>query len=152
MPTNIRIRRGKKANLPSSAPSGMPLWCEDTKELYIGTGSGIQIIHTYDADTVDGYHASSFLQSSKQFKIASGANTGTTTYVYPPDGYAMSNLVAFIPSIRVIHYNGDVDNNDSMPILITYAFYRFPVRYTIMLIEEYYQADFLIYLPKIQNF
>ena len=107
MPTNIRIRRGKKANLPKSAPSGMPLWCEDTKELYIG-------IHTYDADTVDGYHASSFLQSSKQFKIVSGANTGTTTYVYPPDGYAMSNLVAFIPSIRVIHYNGDVDNNDSM--------------------------------------
>ena len=37
MPTNIRIRRGKKANLPKSAPSGMPLWCEDTKELYIGT-------------------------------------------------------------------------------------------------------------------
>ncbi|MBR6126857.1 hypothetical protein IKQ21_04150 [bacterium] len=114
MPTNIRIRRGNKANLPNSAPSGMPLWCEDTKELYIGTGNGIQIIHTYDADTVDGYHASSFLQSSKQFKIVSGSNTGTTTYVYPPDGYTMSNLVAFIPSIRVIHYNGDVDNNDSM--------------------------------------
>jgi len=114
MGTNIRIRRGKKANLPTSAPSGMPLWCEDTKELYIGTGNGVQIIHTYDADTVDGYHASSFLQSSKQFKIVSGANTGTTTYVYPPDGYTMSNLVAFIPSIRVIHYNGDVDNNDSM--------------------------------------
>ena len=62
MPTNIRIRRGKKANLPKSAPSGMPLWCEDTKELYIGTGTGVQIIHTYDADTVDGYHASSLVK------------------------------------------------------------------------------------------
>ena len=114
MPTNIRIRRGKKANLPSSAPSGMPLWCEDTQELYIGTGNGVKIIHTYNADTVDGYHASSFLQSGNQFVITSGANTGTTTYVYPPSGYTMSHIVAFIPSIRVIHYNGDVDNNDSM--------------------------------------
>jgi hypothetical protein len=113
MPTNIRIRRGKKANLPSSAPSGMPLWCEDTKELYIGTGSGVQIIHTYDADTVDGYHASSFLQKTNQFKIVSGANTGTTTYVYPPDGYTMSNLVAFIPSVRTLHYSGDVNGDDS---------------------------------------
>jgi len=114
MGTNIRIRRGKKANLPKSAPSGMPLWCEDTKELYIGTGSGVQIIHTYDADTVDGLHASTFLKASHQFVTTCGATTGTTTYVYPPSGYSMSNLVAFIPSIRTIHYNGDVDNNDSM--------------------------------------
>ena len=114
MPTNIRIRRGNKANLPSSAPSGMPLWCEDTQELYIGTGDGLKLIHTFDADTVDGYHASSFLQAGNQFVITSGANTGTTTYVYPPEGFTMSNIVAFIPSIRVIHYNGDVDNNDSM--------------------------------------
>lgn len=114
MGTNIRIRRGNKADLPKSAPSGMPLWCEDTKQLYIGTGTGIQIIHTYDADTVDGFHASAFLKASSQFEITCGNTTGTTTYVYPPDGYSMSNLVAFIPSIRTIHFNGDVDNNDSM--------------------------------------
>ena len=119
MGTHIRLRRGNKANLPKSAPSGMPLWCEDTKELYIGTGSGIQIIHTFDADTVDGYHASSFLKNANQFVIVSGANVGTTTYVYPPNGYTMSNLVAFIPSIRTIHFNGKVDNNDSM--YCTYA-------------------------------
>ena len=115
MATNIRIRRGNKANLPRSAPSGMPLWCEDTKELYIGTGSGVQIIHTYDADTVDGYHASSFLQKTNQFVIKSGTHTAkNTSYVYPPDGYEMKNLVAFISSIRTIHYDGDVDDNDSM--------------------------------------
>lgn len=119
MGTHIRLRRGNKANLPQVAPSGMPLWCEDTKELYIGTGDGIQIIHTFDADTVDGFHASSFLKNTNQFSITSGANTGTTTYVYPPDGYAMTNLVAFIPSIRTIHFNGKVDNNDSM--YCTYA-------------------------------
>lgn len=39
--TNIRLRRGNKADLPASAPSGMPLWCEDTKELYMGTGTGV---------------------------------------------------------------------------------------------------------------
>jgi len=114
MGTHIRLRRGNKANLPKSAPSGMPLWSEDTKELYIGTGNGIQIIHTYNADTVDGFHASSFLQKNNQFVITSGANTGTTSYVYPPSGYTMANLVAFIPSIRTIHFNGKVDNNDSM--------------------------------------
>lgn len=114
MGTQIRIRRGKKADLPNKAPSGMPLWCEDTKELYIGTGNGIQIIHTYDADTIDGYHASSFLKNANQFFITSGANVGTTTYVYPPNGYTMANLVAFIPSIRTIHFNGDVNRDDSL--------------------------------------
>lgn len=114
MGTHIRLRRGNKANLPKSAPSGMPLWCEDTKELYIGTGNGVQIIHTYNADTVDGFHANAFVKSANQFVVTSGANTGTTTYVYPPSGYTMSNLAAFIPSIRTIHFNGKVDNNDSM--------------------------------------
>ncbi len=114
MGTNIRIRRGAKKDLPSSAPSGMPLWCEDTQELYIGTGKGLKKIETPNADTLDGYHASTFLKSTNQYVITSGANTGTTTYVYPPSGYTMSHFIAFIPSIRTIHYNGDVDNNDSM--------------------------------------
>ena len=113
MGTNIRIRRGNKADLPSSAPSGMPLWCEDTKQLYIGTGSSVQIIHTYDADTLDSYHASSFVLSSNQYVFTYGYNTGSTTYAYPPTNYTMSNLVAFIPSVRALHYSGDVDYNDS---------------------------------------
>lgn len=114
MGTNIRIRRGNKEDMPESAPSGMPLWCEDTQDLYIGTGDGVKIIHTYDADTVDGYHASSFVQEANQYTITYGSTTGTTTYVYPPANYTMSNLVAFIPSIRAIHFSGDVDKNDSM--------------------------------------
>ena len=43
--TVIRFRRGYKADLPSIAPSGMPLWCEDTKQLYLGTGSGVELIN-----------------------------------------------------------------------------------------------------------
>ena len=41
MTTHIRFRRGFKNDLPSYAPSGMPMWCEDTQELYLGTGTGL---------------------------------------------------------------------------------------------------------------
>ena len=34
--------------------------------------------------------------------------------VYPPAGKTMANLLAFLPSIAVIHYAGGVDGNDSM--------------------------------------
>lgn len=34
--------------------------------------------------------------------------------VYPPSGKTMGNLLAFLPSIAVIHYAGGVDGNDSM--------------------------------------
>jgi len=42
--TVIRFRRGNKSELPIAAPSGMPLWCEDTKKLYLGTDNGIEPI------------------------------------------------------------------------------------------------------------
>lgn len=34
--------------------------------------------------------------------------------VFPPAGYTMNNLLAFIPSIAIIHYAGGVDGNDSL--------------------------------------
>jgi hypothetical protein len=34
--------------------------------------------------------------------------------VFPPAGKTMSNLIAFMPSIAVIHYAGGVDGNDSL--------------------------------------
>ena len=34
--------------------------------------------------------------------------------VFPPSGKTMGNLIAFIPSIAVIHYAGRVDGNDSL--------------------------------------
>lgn len=39
---NLQFKRGLKNNLPTSAASGTPLWCTDTKELYIGTGTGVE--------------------------------------------------------------------------------------------------------------
>ena len=53
MPTNIRIRRGNKADLPASAPSGMPLWCEDTKELFMGTGDSVVNPTTVNTEFVE---------------------------------------------------------------------------------------------------
>ncbi len=44
MTGNLQFKRGLKNNLPTSAPSGMPLWCTDTKELYIGTDIGLSKI------------------------------------------------------------------------------------------------------------
>lgn len=41
MGNKIQFMRGLKTNLPSKADAGMPLWCTDTKELYIGTGNGV---------------------------------------------------------------------------------------------------------------
>ena len=35
-------------------------------------------------------------------------------YVYPPDGYTMTNLSGFLPSMRQIKFSGDVDDNDGL--------------------------------------
>lgn len=44
MNANIRFKRGLKSNLPTSAPGGTPLWCTDTKELFMGTDDGVSKI------------------------------------------------------------------------------------------------------------
>jgi len=63
MANKIQFKRGLKNNLPSSADVGMPLWCTDTKELYIGTGNGVSKVggseseqtpvDTYTKDEID---------------------------------------------------------------------------------------------------
>jgi hypothetical protein len=48
MPTNpfviMQQKRGLKASLPTSAPAGQLLIATDTKELFFGTGTGIEQI------------------------------------------------------------------------------------------------------------
>ena len=63
------------------------------------------------------------------YKIVSGASYVTSGFtnqvgsfnesknyfdVYPPTGYTMSDLEAFLPSMHVIHFAGGVDRNDSI--------------------------------------
>lgn len=37
----VQIRRGLRKKMPKYAPSGEPLFCTDTKALFIGTGNGV---------------------------------------------------------------------------------------------------------------
>lgn len=47
-------------------------------------------------------------------QVGSFNNNSNYFDVFPPAGYTMNNLQAFIPSIRVIHFNGRVNNDDSL--------------------------------------
>jgi len=54
--------------------------------------------------------------------------------VYPPAGKSMGDLVAFIPSIRVVHYAGGVDGNDS--IRCTYSYLGDRIRVWVQNTEQ----------------
>ena len=54
--------------------------------------------------------------------------------VYPPAGKTMGNLIAFIPSIHVVHYAGGVDGNDS--IRCTYAYFGDRIRVWVQNTEQ----------------
>ena len=48
-------------------------------------------------------------------------NNGANFFdVFPPSGKSMANIVAFIPSIHVIHYAGGVNGDDSMRCTYSY--------------------------------
>lgn len=48
-------------------------------------------------------------------------NNGANFFdVFPPSGKTMANIVAFIPSIHVIHFAGGVDGNDSFRCTYSY--------------------------------
>ena len=69
MGTHILFRRGNSSDLPQKAPSGMPLWCEDEQDLYIGTGTSI-------------------------FKLSDRVPAGTVLFLAAPnvpEGYLLSN-------------------------------------------------------------
>lgn len=54
--------------------------------------------------------------------------------VFPPAGKAMSDLIAFIPSIAVVHYAGGVDGNDS--IRCTWVAYADRIRVWVQNTEQ----------------
>ena len=68
------------------------------------------------------------VSTNNNLKITSGAartlgytsvvgqwnNNSNFFYVYPPSGYTMSNLVAFIPSIHAIYFGGKVNEDDAI--------------------------------------
>jgi hypothetical protein len=56
-----------------------------------------------------GYSSSGFTN-----QVGSFNDSANFFDLFPPSGKTMSNFVAFIPSIHVIHFAGGVDGNDSL--------------------------------------
>jgi hypothetical protein len=84
-----------------------------------------------------------------QYTIVSGAQYSTSGFtnqvgsfndganffdVFPPVGKSMTNIVAFIPSIHVVHYAGGVDGNDS--IRCTYSYLGDRIRVYVQNTEQ----------------
>jgi hypothetical protein len=53
-------------------------------------------------------------------QVGSFNNNANFFDVFPPAGKSMANIVAFIPSIHVIHYAGGVNGDDSMRCTYSY--------------------------------
>lgn len=51
--------------------------------------------------------------SSEELNITYGNNSGNTTYVYPPSGFVIGDLIGFIPSWRFVAYSGIVSGDDT---------------------------------------
>jgi hypothetical protein len=84
-----------------------------------------------------------------QYTIVSGSQYSTSGFtnqvgsfndganffdVFPPAGKSMANIVAFIPSIHVVHYAGGVDGNDS--IRCTYSYLGDRIRVYVQNTEQ----------------
>lgn len=97
------------------------------------------------ARTINGvaFDGTSNITVSTNYTIQSGASYSTNSYtnqvgsfnynynffdVFPPAGKTMSNIVAFIPSIHVIHFAGGVNGDDSLMNTYEYLSDRIRVR------------------------
>lgn len=111
------------ANLSGTA-SGNVAKTGDSMSGYLTlVGSPVNTNHAATKGYVDN------VAGANAYRITYGFNYSSTGYtnqvgswndsrnyfdVYPPAGYSMGNLVAFIPSIAIIHYAGGVNGDDSM--------------------------------------
>lgn len=83
-----------------------------------------------DAVAATGYtftYGSNYSTSGYTNQVGSFNNSRNYFDIYPPAGKTMSNLVAFIPSIHVVHYAGGVDGNDSIRCVYTKYYNRIRV-------------------------
>ena len=73
-----------------------------------------QYVDTFAQQFTFTYGNTVYSQAGYTNQVGSWNNGANYFDVFPPSGKSMSNLVAFIPSIAVIHYAGGVDGNDSL--------------------------------------
>ena len=104
-------------------------------------GAPVSANHAATKTYVDGRLPQYTIISGASYSIAGftnqvgSFNDGANYFdVYPPVGKSMGNLVAFIPSIHVIHYAGGVDGNDS--IRCTYSYLGDRIRVYVQNTEQ----------------
>jgi len=104
-------------------------------------GAPVNANHAATKTYVDGRLPQYTIISGVSYSIASftnqvgSFNDGANYFdVYPPAGKTMGNLVAFIPSIHVVHYAGGVDGNDS--IRCTYSYFGDRIRVWVQNTEQ----------------
>ena len=100
---------------------------------------------SYNGLTMNGYT----VRHDANLQFTSGTNYSTSGFtnqvgswnfdanhfdVYPPAGYSIENLVAFIPSIHVIHFAGGVNGDDSM--VCYYSFFSDRIRVYVQNTEQ----------------
>lgn len=142
--SNIVARDGNgnfSANVITAIVSGHAtnnvLKSGDTMSGYLTlVGNPVNPMHAATRQYVDAVAATGYSFTSG----ASYSTTGYTNqvgsfnyganyfYVFPPAGKSMANLVAFIPSIHVVHFAGGVDGNDSLMCTYEYLGDRIRVR------------------------
>ena len=104
-------------------------------------GAPIDVNHAATKTYVDSRLPQYTIISGASYSIAGftnqvgSFNDGANYFdVYPPAGKSMGNLVAFIPSIHVVHYAGGVDGNDS--IRCTYSYLGDRIRVYVQNTEQ----------------
>ena len=104
-------------------------------------GAPVNANHAATKTYVDGRLPQYTIISGVSYSIAGftnqvgSFNDGANYFdVYPPAGKTMANLVAFIPSIHVVHYAGGVDGNDS--IRCTYSYLSNRIRVWVQNTEQ----------------
>jgi hypothetical protein len=104
-------------------------------------GNPVSALHATPKQYVDSRLPTFQIISGVSYSIAGftnqvgSFNDGANFFdVYPPAGKTMGNLIAFIPSIHVVHYAGGVDGNDS--IRCTYSYLGDRIRVWVQNTEQ----------------
>ena len=93
-----------RLKISGTEAAGKVLTCTNTSGDTEWRNAAASFKFTYGVDYVETF-------TNQLGNFGEGSNFFT---VYPPSGYVMADLVAFMPSIAVIHFNGTVDENDSL--------------------------------------
>ena len=104
-------------------------------------GNPVNALHAAPKQYVDSRLPQYTIISGVSYSIAGftnqvgSFNDGANYFdVFPPAGKSMGNLVAFIPSIHVIHYAGGVNGDDSMRC--TYSYFGDRIRVYVQNTEQ----------------